>query len=494
MRWFLIGSVCFAVGCSNLFADNFDFSSGKLKNWQGQGFYVTTDNSRGPGHGFGVCSSDSASKNGMGLLRYHFTVPNGSGLIRFRAFANRPKKRADLGQMRIGLISGKTVVPLLKKTANGWQSVTTISPRTNGKAHEYAWDVSGLIGLSAEVRLIDADERPNCYLFSSGFRIFGVGSSSSQTANIAAKLRKAEKQFEGRKFVRKESTFFRTWSNADPQYTDTQVRNCEMLYRLFYDHFKKRGFTVRPLTQKMAMVVFHAPSDMSAFLGFRLPQSITGLYFRKGNYLLLYNVQHHEELVNHKQKALANSSQIPLDIQRTQYIQNVKNQVAQWTDDMAVSAAMHETAHQVSFNCGLLNRHGDVPLWLGEGLACYCEPTMKGSWQGIGRPNHSRIDALAQAGKTGKLMPLRTLLTSDDWRSSTQEAITGYAQSWALFRMLMQHRPKQLRTYMQLIYNRRSADHRLTDFCQVFGSDLNELEHDYRGYVQELVQQYGRRR
>jgi hypothetical protein len=63
----------------------------------------------------------------------------------------------------------------------------------------------------------------------------------------------------------------------------------------------------------------------------------------------------------------------------------------------------------------------------------------------------------------------------------------GYAQSWALFRFLMEEQPRKLRQYLTLIYPRRTPDQRLADFGQVFGGDLGKLEARYQKYVRDLV-------
>src|SRR5262249_36134949 len=155
--------------------------------------------------------------------------------------------------------------------------------------------------------------------------------------------------------------------------------------------------------------------------------------------------------------------------------------ISEWSKDGSRSTAMHETAHQLSFNCGLLNRNGDMPVWLCEGLACYCEATDKGGWQGIGEPNPARLNTLASVlGHNGTLIPLRSLVVEDDWRQRTDTVLLGYSQSWGLFRMLMQERPAALRNYLALIWPRRTPEHRLTDFGQVFGPDLDRLEQRYQ--------------
>ena len=88
------------------------------------------------------------------------------------------------------------------------------------------------------------------------------------------------------------------------------------------------------------------------------------------------------------------------------------------------------------------------------------------------------------------MLPLRALIESDQWLRGpgvgSQQALMGYAQAWACVHMLMEEQPKSLKRYCELIYNRRTADHRLTDFGEVFG-DVAKLEQRHREYVRRLA-------
>ena len=66
--------------------------------------------------------------------------------------------------------------------------------------------------------------------------------------------------------------------------------------------------------------------------------------------------------------------------------------------------------------------------------------------------------------------------------------LQGYAQSWALFRMLMEKRPKAMKKYLALIRDRRTDEHRLTDFGSCFGANLTSLEAEHRDYVRKVVE------
>src|SRR5262249_39690277 len=70
--------------------------------------------------------------------------------------------------------------------------------------------------------------------------------------------------------------------------------------------------------------------------------------------------------------------------------------------------------------------------------------------------------------------------------------ILGYAQSWALFHLLLEERPRELRRYLTLIYDRRTPDHRLADFAQAFGADLDRFEKHYQAHMRDLVREQAR--
>jgi hypothetical protein len=86
-------------------------------------------------------------------------------------------------------------------------------------------------------------------------------------------------------------------------------------------------------------------------------------------------------------------------------------------------------------------------------------------------------------------------VAGDDWlrkASGVNEVLLGYSQSWALFHMLMEERPKGLRRYLALIYPRQTPERRLEDFAEVFGRDLGTFETRYHAYMKEIVRQQAR--
>jgi hypothetical protein len=193
-----------------------------------------------------------------------------------------------------------------------------------------------------------------------------------------------------------------------------------------------------------------------------------------------------------KKRAEALARRAP-DLDRERLITDLSRRADLRRSDVNISTIMHEVAHQLSYNGGLLQRWRDNPVWLVEGLACYCESTSSGAWQGIGESNPMRARALAAPARgEGSFIPLQELVGGDDWlrrARSVKTVILGYSQSWALFHMLMKQRPEKLRRYMQRIKARRAPESRLADFAAVFGRDLKKFEKRYHNYMRQLVSQ-----
>ncbi len=200
---------------------------------------------------------------------------------------------------------------------------------------------------------------------------------------------------------------------------------------------------------------------------------------------MIYDYRQNRQFLDHRRQAENQSRRLRIQLDRDQYLDTVERQAREFAADQNISLIMHEAAHQLSFNGGLLSRDGDAPFWVVEGLACYCESSENGHWLGLGKPNPDRRRALERA--RGRLPPLQAIVSGDGWKGSMQQTLLCYAQSWALFQMLMEERPLALRQYLKLIYSRATPDHRLTDFQQAFGA-IDAVEKKLQAYVEQIIQ------
>jgi hypothetical protein len=437
-----------------------------------------------------VGSSDAA--DGKAMLRYVFRVPQGAGRIYFSAHAVHTPQSTPDKRMNVYLLgAGHRQIPKLRRTPAGWVATSALLPAADGVTNQYCWDVSGEAGETLQIVLLDQDDRAGCHVVCSGFRL--ERADAEQQRQFAQDVQVLQKKHKMTPLVKYESLNFTAWSNASPEFTAMRLRNCEVLYHTFFQHFERKGFQLRPPAARLMVAVFDSQQGFEAYLGQKMPSTLVGLYHPLSNRLVVYDLNHNHGIQATRDKALEMGGKIPLDQDRIHYIQAVERWARDACADGNIATTMHEAAHQVSFNCGLLNRLADRPLWIAEGLACYCESTENGAWKGIGQPNPERLKVLAQLvqGK-GKWVPLQDLVGEADWRKDGASLLPGYAQSWALFHMLMNERPGALRAYMAAIYPRQTADYRLADFRQAFGADLGKMDRELKGYVQRLVQKAGK--
>ena len=475
--------------------DNLDFRTGTLAGWEehGNAFYVTTATGRGPSLACGVCSSDRGRPGRTGLLVRDLVIPPWAREIRFRAYAACPGAGKDWkGDEKLDVLlaaPAKQVVPKRVWTGTAWQTVPFLLPRLHGWPREYCWGVTGYAGRKVQIILGDEDPRPGCHIFCSGFRILAW--DESQVPAFTRYMVGLTNRHQLAPPVRYDSRHFTALSNADDRFTRLRLSNCEQIYALFFDHFRPKGFVVEPPPFKLMVAIFDSQEGFEAYLGQKMSPYITGMYHPDTNRLVVYDYGGNEIFLANQIQALQYSRR--LTWQRDRYVDTVRRQAREFHAGANTGITMHEVAHQLSFNCGMLNRQGDVPSWLAEGLACYCESTGDAAWQGIGEPNPARLRTQADVFRgQGRLLALQELVASDRWlRGNTDSTavLVGYAQSWALFHMLLKENPRGVRRYLQLIYHRRTADHRLTDFRQVFGADLGRLELRYREYMKRLVQE-----
>ena len=270
--------------------------------------------------------------------------------------------------------------------------------------------------------------------------------------------------------VRFETQHFLAFSNAEDEFTERRLNDCELIYELFFDHFRKKGFYLRDPDCKLMVAIFESQAGFEAYLGQRLPSGLLGVYVPESNRLVVYDIGQSREYAARKQQNRDAAKNIGSVMDRQRALGTANRQLSELRSQYNIGAIMHETAHHLSFNCGLFNRHG-LCRWAGEGLATYCEATVNGSWQGFGEPNPERLRTLAAIQKhQAPLISLTELITSDRGLLDPQIALSGYAESWALFSMLMEERPTELRSYLTRIYNNREEANRLEDFTAVFGN------------------------
>lgn len=460
---------------------NLDFAAGKLTGWDGDGFAAVAF---GAGH-----AASSADAKGKAVLHRTLTLPASATVVTFSAAVTRPAGVGP-GEMLDVVLEGaaREFAPRQLRTTEDLFDAPRLLPLDNRRLREYRWNVAKFAGKKVRIALVDSDERPGCHVVAAGFAV--VTRDDLNGRQFAGDMVKLQKAHGLAKVTRYDSKHFLALSNASPSDSEYRLSNCEMIHATFFDHFRKRGFAVTPPSEKMMVAIFGTQAGFEAYLGQSLGSAVTGIYHTPSNRLVVYDYATNKSFVEGKKRFEDAAKAGSTDLERERRTVTFGRHVRDRRDDTNISTVMHEVAHQLSFNCGLMNRKGDVPVWLAEGLAVYCESTRRGAWQGIGEPNPTRAEAIAARLRSRKeLIPLRSLVSSDDWirkAGFVEDVLLGYSQSWALFRMLIDERPKQLKAYLQMIHDRKTPDHRFSDFGTAFG-DVAKLEKRYLAYLRETV-------
>jgi hypothetical protein len=467
---------------------NLDFRAGTLTGWEGEGFAVVP----GSGGQYTVSSADTRPTGRTALLHRAIVLPADAGVLRCTAHAVHGKAGPPGDKLDVVLLAaGKRVVPKEVRAADGWQRVARLLPADQGQSREYVWHVGSYAGQTVRLALIDEDDRPGCHVVCGGFQLLPRGEFEAKEFNRF--MVRLQEKHRLAPLTRYDTKHFTALSNADEKFCTERLQNCEVLYALFCDHFRRKGFAVHDAPARLMVALFDSQRGFEAYLGQRVPPEVTGIYHTPTNRLVVYDYGGNDAYLAIKKQTQRQVKQVESQLDRLRHLDNLSRRAQDVRRGTSTSTVLHEVAHHLSFNCGLLNRGGDVAFWLAEGLACYCEATTNGSWQGIGALNRHRMHQLESGSSAqGGLIPLRALVTQDLFGEDGKAMLPAYAQSWALFRLLMEERPAALRKYLELIHSRRTPDHRLTDFQEAFGADLGPLERRYVEYVKNLLNQLPR--
>jgi hypothetical protein len=149
------------------------------------------------------------------------------------------------------------------------------------------------------------------------------------------------------------------------------------------------------------------------------------------------------EFAHLARKLSPEKAQVLLQVRNGGYSEKGVTVIEYVSHEVTFPLMTHEGFHQYLHHCVAPN----IPAWLNEGLAVYCEG-FKGGATGIREldpwHNPARRNALAEALLRDKLFPLDELLRINAGHvigGSTRKIATYYAQVWALMNFLEQAEP-----------------------------------------------------
>jgi hypothetical protein len=297
-----------------------------------------------------------------------------------------------------------------------------------------------------------------------GIRVFSSSGDAAQApkrtpADVAAKELERAKERVGKATSRPlrlaATERYQAIGDAEPAFIRATLADCELIAQDYADHYQANGFEIKRPARRLTLVVFLEARPFREFaekFAHDVPAAAMGFYSRTENWLVLYDIR------NEPAKGRGGAHH------------NVQN-------------LAHEATHQLTFNTGLLNRRGDVPFAIFEGLACYSEVRRLHGRSEPGGLNGKRLNDLAHVQRRASWIRAADLFTNDkgSFGTTLDQMLLAYAQSWLLVYYLMKtpSRLPQIQAYLKTIYSRTDKKHRLEDAQQSFG-DLDRLDQELR--------------
>jgi hypothetical protein len=266
---------------------------------------------------------------------------------------------------------------------------------------------------------------------------------------------------------------FQAVGDASESFMKISLGDCEGIAQDYLDHFRAKGFDVRSPDRRLTLIVFVDERPFQLFVK-GAPRTALGLYKRTDNWLVVFDFRNVPKLLPQPAPTLSNLG--TRGLQSSQYAGRQGYQ-------SNISTLAHEATHLLAFNTGLLNRKGDVPRAITEGIATYSEARKLHGRTEPGQINSTRLDDLAHIQRRSKWISVATLLTDEKsaFGPTEDRVLLAYAESWLLVYYLMTtpSRLPQFRAYVQTISKRTDATQRYEDAESRFGS-LDQLDRDLR--------------
>jgi Protein of unknown function (DUF1570) len=271
-----------------------------------------------------------------------------------------------------------------------------------------------------------------------------------------------------RSFGTTRSSHYLGIGDASDTFQSLTLRDCEALAADYLDYYQSQGFKVAMPAGRLTVIILTDERSLTAFN--RDGRSQTSL--TEANRLTTVPGRYN----SHTNRLVV------LDLHAV---------TSRRTGLLNLQLLAHEATHQLTFNTGLLNRRGDVPHSVGEGLAQYGEIRKTTGRTAPGQLHLRNLNTLATARRMDTpWYPVAQLLADDRpflLDSFARLKNLAYAQAWLLIDYLMKDRSRleRFRAYLEAIRPRIDPEYRLDDAEKHLG-DLDRLNQDLLTYFVKL--------
>ncbi len=256
------------------------------------------------------------------------------------------------------------------------------------------------------------------------------------------------------------SSHFLAVGDAPDPFRASALGVCEAFAKVFIPYFHDRGFDVAMPRERLAVVVLKDAESYRALAGDEQGEAVGGHYDLDDNYLAIFDFR------------------------------GQRDQLAANAERVNAFTLVHESAHLLSYNCGLLARQADAPACVSEGLATYVELWRPRASARFGLTNRPRLKALIEAGQGANgWISARDLIASDKAFEDKDSVGLAYAESWLLIHMLIKTpaRLPALRAYLKAMPAEAGEANRLACAEKHLGS-LADLDHDLKRHARRELE------
>jgi hypothetical protein len=236
------------------------------------------------------------------------------------------------------------------------------------------------------------------------------------------------------------------------------LRICEDFAKAFLAYFQQQGFKVAFPQRRLTVVMLKDSREYGSYIGKVAEGVLGGHYDLQANQLVVFDFR-------------PTKAQLAADPRRVNLL-----------------ALIHETAHLLCFNSGLLARARDVPACISEGLATHVELWRPGDRSPLGAVNHPWLNVLKQGrSESGPWIPLADLFRDDDRFDQPETEHLAYAESWLLIHYLLKTAAKlpMVRAYVSGIPDAPGAARRL-EYAETKLGSLKTLNQELRAYLRRI--------
>ena len=361
--------------------------------------------------------------------------------------------------------------PRQVRQGDKWVAAPALLGPAGRQLREYRWPLDGHAGKRVRIAVVDADGRAG--LPRRHDRLPPGHARRTQRPAVRRRHAQAPGEAQPAKPLRYDSKHFMAMSTAGTATPNTGCTTARRSTPCSSTHFRKRGFEAHVPAEKMMVAIFDTQDGFEAYVGQKMSVGGHGAVPPGDEPAARLRLRHQPRLrVERGPRATRRGAARPTwSASGTGRVgpalpRPPRRRERQHGDARGGAPALVQLrpAQPRGRRAGLAGG--------GAGLLLRIDRQGRLAGPRRGQPVAGRRPRPAARGGA-PFIPLRDLVGDDDWiRKATRadQVLLGYSQSWALFRMLMEERPEQLKAYLEAIYDRRTPDHRLSDFGAAFGA------------------------